>query len=83
MPNSNTSKLIEKPISINTDKVSKDAQFSIAVAGFAQLLANSKYTGELSYGDIVSLAQKHKGTDPFGYRSEFIQLVRMAKIAQP
>ena len=78
------SKLIEQAISVKQpSKASSDVLFSTAVAGFAQLLANSKYTGDLQYSDLISLAKANKGDDEFGYRSEFIQLVRMAEIAKP
>ena len=57
-------------------------QFSTAVAGFAQLLRGGTFTGRLSYDDIIKQAQAAKGDDPFGYRTEFVQLVRKAKIAR-
>ena len=82
-PNSDKSDLISMPIENENTKINSDTQFSVAVAGFAQLLANSKYSGDLSYDDVIDLASKHKGEDNFGYRSEFIQLARMAKIAKP
>ena len=83
-PTGTKSKLIEQAISVKqTSKASSDVLFSTAVAGFAQLLANSKHTGDLRYSDLISLAKANKGDDEFGYRSEFIQLVRMAEIAKP
>jgi Ca-activated chloride channel homolog len=36
-----------------------------------------------AYSDIVDLATAAKGDDPFGYRAEFINLVRLAKFARP
>ena len=83
LPSKSKSKLIQRAISMNSGETTDEAYFSTAVAGFAQLLANSKYTGELSYDNVITTATKYKGQDTFGYRSEFIQLVRMAKIAQP
>ncbi|MFT5572466.1 MAG: Ca-activated chloride channel family protein [Cryomorphaceae bacterium] len=83
LPNDNKSKLIEQAISSDTDEETSETQFSVAVAGFAQLLTGGKYTASLSYDDVINLAQKAKGDDAYGYRSEFIQLVRMAKIAKP
>ncbi|MFT5611411.1 MAG: Ca-activated chloride channel family protein [Arenicella sp.] len=86
LPNGTKSNLIEQAI-LNDSKVSAkatvEANFSIAVAGFAQLLSNSKYVGDLNYDKVIEVALANKGRDPFGYRSEFIQLARMAKIAQP
>ena len=60
---------------------SDDVQFSTAVAAFGQLLKGGKYIGDFDYDDVISLAQEGKGQDEFGYRAEFIQLVRLAKSA--
>ncbi|MGZ9097396.1 MAG: vWA domain-containing protein [Micavibrio sp.] len=60
---------------------SDDVRFAVAVAGFGQLLKGGKHTGSLTYDDVIAMAQGAKGTDEFGYRAEFIQLVRLAKSA--
>jgi Ca-activated chloride channel family protein len=52
------------------------------VAGFGQLLRGGTFTGPLNYEDIIKQAQAAKGDDPFGYRTEFVQLVRKAKVAR-
>jgi len=83
-PNGTQSKLIEEPINFrDSQDIKSDVHFSIAVAGFAQLLTNNNYTGDLSYQNVIESAQKYKGQDEFGYRAEFIQLIRMAEIAKP
>lgn len=87
LPSETQSKLIETPIAtaskvkINAE-YQQEVNFSIAVAGFAQLLRGSNYAGELSYDKVIELAQANKGKDEFGYRTEFVQLVRKAKIAK-
>jgi len=83
LPDQSTSRLIKAPINIATNSDSTEAIFSVAVAGFGQLLANGKHIGKLTYDDVIKAAQNNIGNDPYGYRSEFIQLVRMAKIANP
>ena len=83
LPEGDKSRLIEVPIQKTLNQGGSEAKFSIAVAGFAQLLINSKHTGALNFDDVINLAKTNKGDDEFGYRTEFIQLVRMAKIAQP
>lgn len=87
LPNENQSKLIETPITNQLLEAKPDYQqevnFSVAVAGFAQLLRGSNYIGDFSYDKVIELAQANKGKDEFGYRTEFIQLVRKAKVAQP
>jgi Ca-activated chloride channel homolog len=59
-----------------------EVKFSVAVAGFAQLLRGGQFMEKFSYDDVIKLAQENKGTDEYGYRNEFIQLVRKAKIAK-
>ncbi|MBI4030590.1 MAG: VWA domain-containing protein [Proteobacteria bacterium] len=58
-----------------------DVRFSIAVASFGQMLKGGKYVGAMTYDDVINMAQNGKGADEFGYRSEFIQLARLAKSA--
>jgi Ca-activated chloride channel homolog len=86
LPESDTSQLIEQPILIVSrdvsDNVLRDVHFSTAVAGFGQLLRGGAFTGPLSYEDIIRQAQAAKGEDPFGYRTEFVQLVRKAQVAR-
>ena len=53
-------------------------RFAAAVAGFGQLLRQDPYTQNFSYKDIIAMALAAKGADEFGYRSEFINLVRLA-----
>jgi Ca-activated chloride channel homolog len=89
LPDENTSKLITTPIT-KADDISGeekagwkavDPGWAAAVAGFGQILRGGKYTGDFNYDDVITLAQAHKGRDEYGYRSEFIQLVRLAKSA--
>jgi Ca-activated chloride channel family protein len=86
LPDSDTSQLIEQPIPIDSrdvpQNVLRDVQFSTAVAGFGQLLRGGTLTGPLNYDDIIKQAQSAKGDDHFGYRTEFVQLVRKAKVAR-
>ncbi len=60
-----------------------DVRFSIAVAGFAELLRGSPHVGAYSFDAVEQLAAAARGEDRFGYRSEFLNLVRLAKSAQP
>ena len=36
----------------------------------------------MSYDDVLRIAAASRGKDEFGYRSEFVQLVRAAKSAR-
>jgi Ca-activated chloride channel family protein len=44
-------------------------------------LRGGRYTGDFGYDDVVALANANKGADEFGYRAEFINLVRLAESA--
>lgn len=86
LPDSETSELIFAPVTTALEvselaDASRDARFASAVAAFGQLLKGGRYTGSYSYDDVVALAQSVKGDDRFGYRSEFLNLVRLAKSA--
>ena len=59
----------------------RDVRFAAAVAAFGQLLRGGRYTGNYGYDDVISAAQAAKGDDSFGYRAEFIGLVRLARTA--
>jgi len=59
----------------------RETRFAAAVAGFGQLLRGGRHMGDFSYDDVAALAQGAKGDDPFGYRAEFVNLVRLAKTA--
>ncbi len=82
LPNEEKSTLLETAINVKQTTPSSDAQFSIAVAGFAQLLNGDTNTGALSMEDVAKMAKANKGADDFGYRTEFIQLVEMAELLQ-
>ena len=43
--------------------------------------AAARHTGQFGYDDVLRIASAARGDDPFGYRSEFLQLVRAAKTA--
>jgi Ca-activated chloride channel family protein len=81
LPNEDASKLITSPIALSqslTGTQLGEAHWAAAVASFAQILKGGKYTGGYSYDDVIALARGAKGEDPFGYRAEFINLVRLA-----
>lgn len=85
LPASNQSTLLSTAISLDhvaSQELLQDAQFASAVAGFAQLLKGGKYLRNYGYDDVIAAAQASKGADEFGYRTEFIQLVRTAKTAR-
>ena len=40
-----------------------------------------KFCKDFNYDKVIDLAEKSKGEDKFGYRTEFVNLVRSAKNA--
>ncbi|MEO8316310.1 MAG: von Willebrand factor type A domain-containing protein [Pseudomonadota bacterium] len=81
LPGESESHLMQRPIPQNAGvpaAVRQDVAFSTAVAGFGQLLRGGRYTGSLSYDDVIRQAESARGQDEFGYRAEFVQLARKA-----
>ncbi len=82
LPDEDVSRLIARPITrddtvvLGGDGIGSEAGFATAVAGFGQLLKGGRYTGSYSYDDVIALALETRGEDPYGYRAEFVQLVR-------
>ena len=86
LPNESKSRLIETPVKLESTltelaQAPQDVRFATAVAAYGQLLRGGKFTGSYSYNDVIKLALSAKGDDPYGYRSEFINLVRLADTA--
>ena len=77
-PGAETSQLIETPINAGGE-ASDDARFAVAMAGFGQLLTGSKYLNDWGWDKAIDLALAARGDDPFGYRIEAVNLMRMAK----
>jgi Ca-activated chloride channel family protein len=87
LPESSTSELMSTPVIRSSEAASitaapQEARFAAAVAAFGQILRGGRYTGDYTYDDVIALALSAKGADAFGYRAEFINLVRIAKTAQ-
>jgi Ca-activated chloride channel homolog len=77
-PGSATSDLIELPITADLP-ASPEAGFAAAIAGFGQLLTDSPYLGDWGYDQAIALANANRGGDQFGYRTEAVQLMRLAQ----
>jgi Ca-activated chloride channel family protein len=83
-PGGTVSKLLTRPLrqqDIRNDlaATSDSFRFAAAVAGFGQLLRGGERLGDFDYAAVLSLASGAKGSDAFGYRSEFLDLVRTAQ----
>jgi Ca-activated chloride channel family protein len=83
LPDGDTSKLISTPVTAGNEvdsfsKASDDARFSVAVAAFGQKLREETQTAGFGYDRITRIAVAARGADPYGYRAEFLSLVRLA-----
>jgi Ca-activated chloride channel family protein len=58
---------------------SADFAFASAVAEFGMVLRDSPNKGKGSIDHAIRMAERSRGEDPFGYRSEFVSLARMAR----
>lgn len=58
---------------------SETYRFSAAVATFAQNLRGGEQLNHFSYADIRMLARDSRGADEFGYRNDFVNLVKLAE----
>ena len=84
LPGAESSTLITHPVTVadafdTVVTAPRDVRFAAAVAAFGELLRGGRYTEDYGYGDVVALAQGARGDDPFGYRNEFLRLVRLAE----
>ncbi|WP_417411458.1 vWA domain-containing protein [Hoeflea sp.] len=61
----------------------QDVRFSIGVAAFGQKLRGIDQVDSFDFSAIERIAADARGEDPFGYRSEFLQLVRLAMGLEP
>jgi len=82
-PDGDTSELVTMPVTdadavTGVDAASADVRFSVAVAAFGQKLKGVPALQDYAYGSILGLAETARGSDPFGYRAEFLKLVRLA-----
>ncbi len=85
-PDSDKSTLMSLPIGVKDEyksllKVPGEIRFAASVAAYGQLLRQDPYTKDFSMDDVIKLALPVRGSDPFGLRNEFINLVRLAKTA--
>jgi Ca-activated chloride channel family protein len=86
LPRSDRSVLMTTPVDRGSERARfedapLDARFATSVAAFGEILRGGKHTGQFGYDDVLRIASAARGDDPYGYRSEFLQLVRAAKTA--
>ena len=78
-PDGDVSELTEIVIPSGAAEAGREARFAAAVAGFGELLRGSDHLGAWSWDEALALAGAAKGEDRFGYRAEFLDLIRLAR----
>ncbi|WP_249137645.1 YfbK domain-containing protein [Bradyrhizobium tropiciagri] len=86
LPRSDRSALISTPVDRGSEyarfeNAPLDTRFATSVAAFGEILRGGKHTGQFGYDDVLRIASGARGDDPYGYRAEFLQLVRATKTA--
>ncbi|MBF0611189.1 MAG: DUF3520 domain-containing protein [Magnetococcales bacterium] len=84
LPKEEKSRLIQQSVEAKDvlprlEEVPAEMRFAAAVAAFGQKLTGGRYLNGYGYPQILDLAEQAKGKDSFGYRSEFLNLVRLAQ----
>ena len=84
LPTEDFSRLIETPVTEanevpSFDAAGADQRFSVAVAAFGQKLRGTDAVAGFGFDRIMEIATASRGTDPYGYRSEFLSLVRLSQ----
>ncbi|HMN23249.1 MAG TPA: von Willebrand factor type A domain-containing protein, partial [Ignavibacteriaceae bacterium] len=80
LPDEDESNLITKVLSADVKEIAQTSdnfRFASSVAMFAMLLRDSEFKGDTDSELILNLANKSRGIDKTGYRSEFIKLVEL------
>ncbi len=80
-PGTGTSLPLEVPVRVagqaaSLDQASDDVRFSVAIAGFAQILRGQMPA--TAWEDTIALADGARGPDRQGWRAEAVQLMRLA-----
>lgn len=81
-PDGNKSKLTQAVVrdsGLDIAKSSGDLQFAASVAAFGMLLRDSQHRGTSNFDLVRQLAEKGRGKDSEGYRSEFLRLIEVAR----
>ncbi|AWD22645.1 VWA domain-containing protein [Fuscovulum blasticum] len=77
-PGASESQLTETAIT-GREPATDDTRFAAAIAGFGQILQDSVYLGDWGWDQAIALALDARGDDPFGYRIEAVNLMRLAQ----
>ena len=86
LPGQSKSILLNQPIAASSkplNQASTDTRFAIAVAAYGQQLRGGQYNGAIDWNGIINLAKSANQADEYGLKSEFIDLLNIAKKLSP
>ncbi len=80
LPGQDTSRLIEAPIARTslTTQPSNAFRFASAVAAYADLLRGGQRIDGWNWNDVARTARSATGRDPYGLKTEFVDLIEQA-----
>ncbi len=79
-PDGDESRLLSRPVLASDGRApSVDFQFQTAVAEFGLLLRHSDHRGKADLGHVIMTAREALGSDPEGYRAEFVRLAEAVR----
>ena len=67
---------------VDSERTSGNFRFAAAAAAFGMVLRGSEHRGNADLKMVRALAESGRGADQYGYRSEFIRLVELAREAK-
>ncbi|QPH41868.1 von Willebrand factor type A domain-containing protein [Pedobacter endophyticus] len=82
-PKGSISKLLTKGVTDNAlgfGTTTDNFRFAAAVAEFGMILRNSSFKQNATFEQVITLAENAKGKDKEGYRSEFLSVVKSARL---
>ena len=81
-PTGSTSKPLAVPVADTQaawKQASTDFRFAAGVAAYGMLLRKSENKGTATWKTVLELVETAKGSDPGGYRDEFVKLTKAAQ----
>jgi Ca-activated chloride channel homolog len=82
-PDGDASKLLSREVPDRAGGLTSNSGFAAAVAEFGMLLRRSELKGSASWTSALELARRYRGSDPDGYRAEFVRLIELASALDP
>jgi len=82
LPEEDTSKLISVPVKdseVIFEKASLDTKLAVSAASFGMILRGDKELGDANISFVLDNANLAKAIDKHGYRSEFVDLIKLAR----